>query len=262
MKKLLKKILLSLSVKCLKHLDPGLEHRRKSYAQCGEDLIMSLLFHNVLEMKNITYLDIGAHDPVQLSNTCLFYEMGGHGVCVEPDPDLCAIIAKARSRDVCLNVGVGGTKREKAKLYIAVNKLCNTFSQDVALELAQGKIESVDKVVEIDIVPINEIMANFFDPWPNLISIDTEGMDLEIIRSIDFDKYRPEVFCIETLTSTLWDKIPEIESFMKSMQYCVFADTQINTIFVEQSVWEKAKVKREALFSSSIENETQIGSRT
>src|SRR6516164_4970812 len=101
MKKLIKKALLALSRKCLNRWDYAFAQRRSSYAQCGEDVIMELLFHNILEMKNITYLDIGAHEPAHLSNTYMFYEMGYHGVCIEPDPDLCAELKKIRQRDIC-----------------------------------------------------------------------------------------------------------------------------------------------------------------
>jgi glycosyltransferase involved in cell wall biosynthesis len=55
-----------------------------SYSQCGEDIIIDFLL-TWLKIKNPTYLDIGANDPVKLSNTYYFYKKGSRGVLIEPD---------------------------------------------------------------------------------------------------------------------------------------------------------------------------------
>src|SRR5690242_18514402 len=79
---------------------------RISYAQCGEDLIMDLIFTG-LRLPQPTYLDIGANDPVNFSNTYYFYQKGCRGVCVEPDPNLAEAFRRRRPKDTCLNAGVG-----------------------------------------------------------------------------------------------------------------------------------------------------------
>ena len=65
----------------------------KSYAQCAEDLIIRFAFDQ-MGIRKPVYLDIGAHDPIFLSNTYLFYKKGSRGVCVEPNPMLCKILRK------------------------------------------------------------------------------------------------------------------------------------------------------------------------
>ena len=60
-------------------------HLRRSYSQSGEDIIISDLFHR-LQIVNPSYLDIGANDPIALSNTYRLYTRGSRGVCVEPNP--------------------------------------------------------------------------------------------------------------------------------------------------------------------------------
>jgi hypothetical protein len=56
-----------------------------SYSQSGEDLILDFLLYD-LNIKPITYLDIGTNDPIEINNTYLFYTKGYSGVCVEPNP--------------------------------------------------------------------------------------------------------------------------------------------------------------------------------
>src|SRR5437868_840540 len=78
------------------------DNAQRSWSQCGEDLILQYLLM-VLGIKTPSYLDIGAHHPTYMSNTWLFYQQGGRGVCVEPDPALYAEFPKKRPRDTHLN---------------------------------------------------------------------------------------------------------------------------------------------------------------
>lgn len=212
-----------------------------SYSQCGEDLIVDFLLQ-AMRIRKPTYLDIGAHHPTYISNTFLFYEKGCSGVCIEPDPTLMRHIKKVRKNDICLNVGVGVGAEEKAKFYLLTSRTLNTFSLEEATRYQTYGGQKIEEVIDVPLVPINKVISDYFSPCPNFVSLDVEGMDYEIIKSFDFSKYRPEVFCIETLTYTedkTERKIVEIIDYMKSRDYVPFADTYINTIFVDSSAWSR-----------------------
>src|SRR5437762_10432735 len=108
------------------------KHDRASYAQSGEDIIAAVLLRDLLGIAAPTYLDIGAHHPSYLSNTYYFYKLGCSGVCVEPDPDLCQNIQRARTRDICLNAGIGMEQQTSANFYVLSTRTLNTFSQEEA----------------------------------------------------------------------------------------------------------------------------------
>jgi hypothetical protein len=78
-----------------------------SYAQQGEDLVVNNILDMVRVKGPITYVDIGAYDPIFCSNSYAFYLSGGHGVLVEPNPSKIERLRKVRPRDKVLNVGVG-----------------------------------------------------------------------------------------------------------------------------------------------------------
>ena len=72
--------------------------------------------------------------------------------------------------------------------------------------------------------------------------MDVEGFDVSIIKSFDFKKYRPKVWCIETITYTedkTEEKVSEIIEHMLANDYFMYADTYINSIFVDKKVWSK-----------------------
>lgn len=211
-----------------------------SFSQCGEDLIVDFVLRETLHIKQPSYLDIGAYHPSLLSNTYHFYKLGGRGVCVEPDPILCAAIKQTRPRDICLNAGVGLTATDTADFYVMSVGTLNTFSRQEAERYQSYGTSKIEKVIPVPLLTVNQIIKKHFDSAPNFVSIDVEGWDAQIVSTFDFSRFRPQLFCIETLTYTSdksEKKIDEIIDLMLAKDYFVFADTYINTIFVDKSSW-------------------------
>ncbi|MDA9281291.1 FkbM family methyltransferase [Pseudomonadales bacterium] len=217
--------------------------RKRSYSQFGEDLQIQMLLRS-MKIEPISYLDIGANHPYALSNTYLLYEDGARGVCIEPDKSVYQTLKSKRPNDICLNVGIGvGTARE-ADFYLMSTDVLNTFSREEAERISETGTYHIKQVVSVPILPINEILASHFPNEPDFVSLDVEGLDFDILQSWDFSKYRPAVFCIETLTyaeDNSERKLTHIIEFMQSNGYQVYSDTYCNTIFVEVKKWKKSK---------------------
>jgi len=210
---------------------------QKSYSQCGEDLIVNYIF-STLKVAHPSYLDIGAHHPCFLSNTYLFYRQGCSGVSVEPDPSLYRKIKRTRGRDVNLNTGMAA-ERGSLKLFVFSSRTLNTFSEDEARKYGQEGHEVIASH-EIEVMTFDDVMKQYFDHTPEFVSLDVEGMDIEILQSIDFSKYQPTVFCIETITYSRGgegEKLTVIDDMMAGHGYLKYADTYINTIYVRRDSW-------------------------
>jgi FkbM family methyltransferase len=210
----------------------------RSFAQQGEDLVVQNLL-GVLGIKQPTYLDVGAFDPTVHSNTYLMYRAGGHGVLVEPNPAKIDRLRSARPRDVTLNVGVGtGPAASTADYYVIGGPsggLFNTFSKEDA-ELVQRNtsgLHFIEKVMKLPLENINGLMQQHLGGAPNFLSIDTEGLDLDILRTMDFDRYRPDVICVETLELGSDHVDVGILRFLESKGYSARGATFVNTIFVD-----------------------------
>lgn len=214
--------------------------KRTSYSQCGEDLIISNIFSSLKILKP-RYLDIGANHPASLNNTYYFYLRGSRGVCVEPDPSVFKQLKHWRTKDVCLNVGVGVDNQKEADFYIMSTNLLNTFSKDTAQEYQRYGTYKIKKIIKIPLLKINDIVKQYLSDSVNLISIDIEGLELEVLQTFDF-VIRPEVFCIETLSyseNKLEQKNREVIDYMIDNGYFVYADTYINTVFVDKKSWNE-----------------------
>jgi FkbM family methyltransferase len=210
-----------------------------SYAQEGEDLIVQNILREIGIKGPITYMDVGAWDPIIYSNTYLFYRAGGHGVLVEPNPAKTGRLERVRPRDRTLNVGVGTTpQRTTADFYLIGGPsrgVLNTFSKEEADTIVRGGggEHFIEKVVQLPLENINTIMERELGKAPNFLSIDTEGMDLEILKTMDFERFRPDVICVETAKLPTNAVEVEILRLLESKRYSARGATYFNTIFVD-----------------------------
>lgn len=225
-----------------KLLNKSYLNQKISFSQCGEDLIVDFLFTWQLGIKSIVYMDIGAHHPFRLNNTYLFYKRGCTGVNIEPDSTLFELIKKERPRDFNINKGIGfGDKTEIADFYIMSLNALNTFSKEEAERVNRIKGHSIIKVEQIELLNINDVLCLHFSKRElDYLSIDVEGLDLKILKSIDFKKYKPKAICVETIEfneNPGQKKEFAIQNFLVENGYFVYADTFINTIFVRKELF-------------------------
>lgn len=205
-----------------------------SFAQSGEDLIANFIFH-YLQIPKVTYMDVGAHDPVKINNTYFFYRRGFRGVLVEPNVDMCKLLRAVRPADTTLEAGIGITAAREADYYVMTESAWNTFSKEEAEHMtrATGGGIKVERVIKMPLLEVNDVMKKHFGGAPTFLSIDAEGLHLAILKTIDFTRLRPAVICVETLVAGTKKHMPEIPAFMETKKYVVRGATFVNTVFVD-----------------------------
>ncbi len=214
--------------------------RKASYSQSGEDVIIDYIFTS-MKLWRPAYIDVGAHDPFYLNNTMLFYEKGCRGVNVEPNPALLDRFLKYRPGDVNVCMGVAGAAGE-LDFYRMSAPSMGTFSREEAERLDRETSVKIVGAVKVKVETLPALTARHFGgAFPDLLSLDVEGLELEILRTIDYEKAFPTVICVETLTyseNRTERKDGDIIDFILSRGYMLYADTYINSIFVRETAWK------------------------
>jgi len=222
-------------------------------SQFGEDRVVQFAFALLQKrglVGSITYLDIGANHPLAGNNSYFLYAMGYKGVIIEPNPVLFSECVRQRPRDVALNIGIHYTSDNVDMLPFY------KFDEDPGLSsfdkaAADGVLRAMPNIKSYAIIPtkierINAVVERYFGgKAPDFVSIDCEGLDFAILRTFDFEHYRPLFICAETAdpcVGGLGRKDQEFLSFMRSKGYEVYADTYVNTIFIEKGILEKMYV--------------------
>jgi FkbM family methyltransferase len=220
------------------------ESPRGSYAQAGEDAILKFLFDS-RHILRPSYLELGTNKPDEANNTFLFYQNGAVGVCVEADVTLIDRIKKVRPRDRVILAGVSAQDAGVAPFYVFDEPSLNTFSKAEAMVRQSSEKFRIEQIVDVPLVTINKLLADNFSSTPELLSIDIEGLDLEVLMSLDYTKYPIPVICVETCEyseSHFKPKNTAIADFLSSKGYFVYGDTYINTIFVSRKWFSEESI--------------------
>ncbi len=177
----------------------------KSYSQVGEDLQIAYFIGRGEDVHSI---DVGCLWPVNHSNTYYFYERGGSGLCIDPNPTVGDEYRSTRPRDIFVNCGVGAEAGTMTYV-MHENPVFNTFSPERAAEVARKAQKrpggrSMTGTVEIAVKPLAQIVretrfAERVDGRVDFLSIDVEGFELDVVRGFDFDILRPRLIVTEHL---------------------------------------------------------------
>lgn len=201
----------------------------KSYSQEGEDIILSRIFG---KQKTGFYVDVGAHHPMRFSNTYFFYKKGWNGINIDAMPNSMNPFNKIRPRDI--NIEKPVSDRKQVLTYYAFNEpALNGFSKKLSEE-RNGKGNYFIKFTkDIETLTLEEILDKNLPQYKEIdfLSIDVEGLDFMVLKSNNFEKYKPKLVLIEILESH-WEKIEnnEITKFLKNYKYSIYAKT-VNTVF-------------------------------
>jgi FkbM family methyltransferase len=215
--------------------EPGLRGQ-ESFAQCGEDLVVAFLF-DAMGVKSGFYLDIGANHPSFCNNTLYFYQRGWRGVNVDPLPESISRFKVERPRDVNIQVGIG-EKTGVSDFYRMSPDSLSTFNKDVA-EAYSRQGHPITAVSKIKLLSAADLVTQTDIPRGlDLLSIDVESDELAVIAALLDAGVRPKVIICETLfySRTLNEcrKNDVTIERVQKLGYDVYADTFINTVFVER----------------------------
>ena len=214
--------------------------QKPCFSQAGEDMVVLFaLMAFGIPLKKTSYLDLGANHAKEISNTFYFYRHGARGVLVEANPALIPELKLFRNQDVILNRCVTATKCEPVDFYVLNGNGLSTPDKDAADEFIKANPSlSIEKKISVESITVNEIIEVYFDKPPTILNIDIEGSELEILNSIDFERYRPFVIIVEMipymLQFSIKGKNQEIMDFMKDNDYYEYAFTGINSIFIDK----------------------------
>lgn len=214
---------------------------KHTYSQNGEDRIITFIFR-ALGIANPSYLDIGAHDPYYASNTALLYENGSLGINIEPNPFLFKEFLSKRERDINLNIGIADTSGVM-DFYIMSQPSLSTFSKEEAERMEKEYGFRITRMLRVAVETVEQVLEEHMSgAFPDFLSIDIEGLDEAVLRSLDFTVSKPKVICVETVSfSPKRDGVKNhaLIAYIKSEGYLLLADTYINSIFVDAALWNK-----------------------
>ena len=162
------------------------------YSQFGEDKILYEIISK--KLKKGFYVDVGCFHPKKYSNTYMLYKRGWRGINIDMEKDKIETFDIARPNDFNF-LGAVSDKIEKVKIFrnqkfgvsSTLNK--NMINKENIID------ESVIETCTLDYI-LN--LSPFKNKEIDLLNIDTEGNDLKVLKSLNFNIYKPKIIIIET----------------------------------------------------------------
>ncbi|UKT64402.1 FkbM family methyltransferase [Pedobacter mucosus] len=197
-----------------------------SYSRSGEDLIITELLGN--KMTGF-FIDVGAFHPRDYSNTYKFYLNGWTGINIDANQDIITKFDKERPRDI--NICAGVALEEEDKIFYKFNDDLSMSSFSTAFvenAIATSSLTLNDKII-IKTKKLGQILESCnITKQIDFMSVDVEGLDLDVLKSNNWEKFRPKVIVIEINCGFINIQASEIYKYTAALGYEPVAYTYLN----------------------------------
>ena len=211
---------------------PKIFFPKKSYSMLGEDLVVNNFFKN---KTNGTYVDVGCYHPIDGNNTHLLFKNGWNGINIDLNKISIDLFNIARKNDENFRVAVSN-KSKKIKFYYrkkinmlnTINKKFanNSFKKGYSIDYIQARTLS-------SILKESKLRNKKID----FLNIDIEGNEINALKTLNFEIYRPKLICVEihNFTSNRLKKVNfkdhSIYKFLKQKGYKHIWKNEFSFIF-------------------------------
>lgn len=214
---------------------------REQYGQVAEDVVVDGLLtawaqRTGTSLADCRYLEIGANHPFSTSSTILLHRLHGMtGVLVEANESLLGALREARPADEIVYCAVTSEDVTEVDFFISNLSELSSLSREF-VEDWQGGTVGVAEVRKVPAQRVNSLLqTHFADTAPVFMSVDIEGLDLDILQDVDWACWRPVIVQAEPSDHFAPNQSKAIANFMHAQGYVLIARTAVNLIFADRA---------------------------
>jgi FkbM family methyltransferase len=164
------------------------------------------------------FIELGAHDGLFQSNTAFLEKMRNwKGILIEPSKKGHELCIKNRPNSICLNYACVSKEYSGSSIY-------GNFENNSPMASINGERKCdnhCDHLVEVSAATLESILDNNITNLNiDFLSLDAEGYELNILKGMNFQKYRPNYLLIEIYEKDYKD----ILEFLKDNEYSLISN--------------------------------------
>jgi FkbM family methyltransferase len=197
-------------------------------AQFGERAVFPDYAENKLKeeffkgMREGYFVDVGANDPKDISQTWHLEQLGWRGILIEPQPALAQKLREQRRAKV-FACACSSPKNAGKMLPFQVSGIHSSLDLDFFVAGMRK-----DTVIDVQVRTLDDILAEANAPVPiDLLSIDVESHEIEVLSGVTLPRWRPRLILIEDLALNL-----RIHRLLSSRGYKWVRRTGLNSWYV------------------------------
>ena len=227
--------------------------RKRGFAEFREDFEVQQLLGGVK-----TFVDIGANDGYHSSNSFYWALRGARGVCFEPVANTFLRLKRLylfNSRVACRNVGISDRTGESVMVSLRDQSYIPETQDPNHREMHQAIHSQAKDTCRVQLQRFEDAVRGIGLPQQiDLLSVDVEGHELSVLRSIPFDTYSFRAIIVETHAHTVdgsrvWTHrdLQLINDLLAAHNYSPAHTTRGNTIFIRAGASSPSKQVHAAL---------------
>lgn len=197
------------------------------YSQHGEDFVLSLLFPG---KRDGIFVEVGCIDGRRLSNTLHFEKIGWKGLCIEAHNDYIEMLRKNRPASMVVHAAIGDHDEDHVNFF--ANSRGSLSSLDESRKVDFEGYGQYFTGFELQKVPMRTLTSVFeacnIKETIDFISIDIEGHEVHALRGLDFERYKPTVFVVE---SDSYAHKRKIDALLSSRGYDFLCSVDLNLFY-------------------------------
>lgn len=159
------------------------------------------------------FVEVGAFDPVALSQTFHLEQRGWDGLLIEPVPAHAERLKSRRARVVQAACGSPSQHGQEMPIYLASTRSSLRYPYGPALL--------------VPVVTLDSILAEAGVRHVEFLSVDVEGAEVDVLSGLSFDRYRPKLILLEDFADDL-----DRHRFMRARDYKRVRRTGNNSWYV------------------------------
>lgn len=171
------------------------------------------------------FVEVGANDPNEFSQTWFLEQKGWQGILIEPQPDCCERLRQARKNSRVVQLACSAPdKRGEAMFHFATGSAFSSLEKHVD----DPEVE-YERSERVQVVTLDDVLAQAGNPAVDFVSIDTEGTELDVLRGFDLARHRPSLILLE-------DKVHSLDKHLhlKRVGYKLVRRTSVNNWYVPE----------------------------
>ena len=167
------------------------------------------------------YIELGANDGITQSNTAFFEKTKKwSGILIEPSYVGHELCLKNRPNSICFNYACVSNEYTEEFIY-------GDFDHNNLMASINGERLGSNMLIKVKATTLEKILDSQNITNIDFLSLDTEGYELNILKGLNLDKYRPNYMLIEVYNKD-YDNIIE---FLKEKNYSLLCNfTNYNLI--------------------------------
>ena len=202
--------------------------RFSHYSQFAEDISIARLFPKKYQG---FFVDVGCFHPKKYNNTWRLYKKGWRGINIDIDEIKIAGFKLLRPSDT--NICCAVSNKDGEVKYFSNGYYSLTISLDEAF--TEGKKGYIEKTTQCKKLTTIIDQTKYKNKKIDLLSVDAEAHDLEVLKSLDFERYDPKVIAIETHEVLFPDVVKSaVYQFLTGKGYCLVGWCGLTLLMVNQ----------------------------